>query len=357
MTHRDCSEDMWRAMIFKGAYIEITNRCNLDCRDCYNSSGRNLSTVEIDPDALIKYIEDLVFIYGAKDISFAGGEPLLHTQFDLILDRLTEISRQKPDVEFGFVTNGTLDNKKFYDLLENNKSFYVQISLDGPDEETCASMRGKGTFTKVTENVKKRKFINKPIYKMIINKTNASYVEKYFNFVYDELGGLPSYAYANLMGNAVSNWREMNLTTDEKVKILKTIQKLYEENNIKNVLLPMPTVSCDLINPDGNRDFCIKADGSIHPCQNLYDKKFSIGNIYNLDWNSISTNLNKISAFLAARLELDYGCKKCFINQMCGKGCPAFSFMNTSELLTADGNCDFRRYATIHMIKLAKTHK
>lgn len=352
--HRDCFADMLKAMIFKGAYIEITNRCNLDCRDCYNSSGRNICTVEIDPDVLIKYIEDLIFIYGAKEISFAGGEPLLHSQFDLILDRLTEISRRNPAVEFGFVTNGTLYNKKFYDLLENNKCFSVQISLDGPDEESCASMRGKGTFSKVIENVKTRKFINKPIYKMIINKTNASYVEEYFHFVYDEMGGLPSYAFATLMGNAVSNWREMNLTTEEKVKILKIIHKKYEDNNIKNIIIPMPTVSCDLINPDGNRDFCVKPDGSIQPCQNLYDKRFCIGNIYNIDWDSISANLKKITSYLAARLEIDYGCKKCFIDQMCGKGCPAFSFMRTSELLTSDGNCDFRRFSTIHLAKLTK---
>ena len=348
---------MLKAMIFKGAYIEITNRCNLDCRDCYNSSGRNICTVEIDPDVLIKFIEDLVCSYGAKDISFAGGEPLLHSQFDLIIDRLTEISRLHPDVEFGFVTNGTLYNKKFYDTLENNKSFYVQISLDGPDEESCSSMRGKGTFTKVVENVKERKFINKPIYKMIINKINASYVEEYFHFAHDEMGGLPSYAFANLMGNAVSNWREMNLTAQEKVKILKTIHEKYEENNIKNILLPMPTVHCDLTKEDGNKNFCVKPDGSIQPCQNLYDKKFCIGNINNLDWDLICMNLKKLSVYLSARLEIDYGCTKCFINQMCGKGCPAFSFMNTSKLLTTDGNCEFRRLSTIHMAKLTKMHK
>lgn len=341
-------------MIFKGSYIEITNRCNLNCRDCYNSSGRNLYTVEIDADVLLKYIEDLIVNYGADDISFAGGEPLLHSNFDYILDHLTEISRAHPDVSFGFVTNGTLYNKKFYDLLENNEHFYVQISLDGPDEESCASMRGAGTFTKVIENVKKRKFYNKPIYKMIINKTNAPYVEKYFHFVYDEMGGLPSYAFANQMGNAVSNWSEMKVTTAEKVKILNMVQKKYEEYEIKDVVLPVPTIHCDLIDDDGVRNFCVKSDGSVQPCQNLYDSKFCIGNIYSLDWNKLCDNLRKLGAYLAARMEIDYGCKKCLINHKCGRGCPAFAFMETSKLLTGDGNCEFRRLATIYMLKSKK---
>ena len=67
---------------------------------------------------------------------------------------------------------------------------------------------------------------------MIINKANASYVEDYFHFVYDELGGVPSYAFTSLLGNAVENWEEMNISTAEKVKILTIVQKKYLENNL-----------------------------------------------------------------------------------------------------------------------------
>ena len=280
-------------MTFKGSYIEITNRCNLDCRDCYNSSGRNKITVELDIDILIKYIEDLIVIYNTKIITISGGEPLLHSKFDELLDRLTELSQRHPQVVFSFITNGTLYNSKFYDLLENHSQFMVQISLDGPNEEICASMRGAGTFTKVIDNVLKRKFFHKPVYKMIINKTNAPYVEEYFHFVYEQLKGLPCYGFANPQGNAVKNWTEMALSPLEKAKILAIVQKKYKEYNIKEVALPAPTVHCDLTDTDGIKDFCIKSDGSVQPCQNLYDNKFCIGNIYNLNWELLKTNIDK----------------------------------------------------------------
>ena len=341
-------------MIFKGSYIEITNRCNLDCKDCYNSSGRNKKTIEIDLDVLLKYVNDLIAVYGVRSVTFSGGEPLLYSRIDELLDSLTEYAVKYPRVIFNFVTNGTLYNKKFYDLLEHNDRFMVQISLDGPNEESCASMRGAGTFTKVLSNIEQRKFFHKPVFKMIINKTNASFVEEYFHFAYDKLGGLPSFAFANYQGNAVQNWKEMALLPLEKAKILTFVQKKYKEYNITDVALPVATSHCDLIDKEGVRDFCIKPDGSVQPCQNLYDSKFSIGNIYNLNWESLNDNVNKIGEYLALRMGHDYGCKKCFINNNCGRGCPAFAFTKSGNLLDSDGDCDFRRIGTISMIKTQK---
>lgn len=332
-------------MICKSTYIEITNRCNLDCRDCYNSSGRNKQTVELELGVLLKYIEDLITIYKVRSVTFSGGEPLLYSRIDDLLDALTEYTGKYTDVVFNFVTNGTLYNEKFYGLLENNARFMVQISLDGPNEESCASMRGAGTFTKVVNNVSQRKFFNKPVFKMIINKSNASFAEEYFHFVYDKLGGEPSFAFANYQGNAIQNWNEMELLPSEKAKILRMVQQKYKEYNIKDISLPLPTVHCDLTDEDGARDFCIKPDGSIQPCQNLYDSRFSLGNINKPDWKSIEANVNILKEHLVKRLDLDYGCKKCFLTKNCGRGCPAFAFMRNGDLLLSDEECDFKRVA------------
>ena len=341
-------------MICKSTYIEITNRCNLDCRDCYNSSGRNKQTVELDLGVLLKYIEDLIVIYKVKSVTFSDGEPLLYSKIEDLLEALTEYTSKFPGVVFNFVTNGTLYNKKFYDLLENSARFMVQISLDGPNEESCASMRGAGTFTKVVNNVSQRKFFNKPVFKMIINKSNASFAEEYFHFVYDKLGGEPSFAFANYQGNAIQNWKEMDLLPSEKAKILRMVQQKYKEHNITDIALPLPTVHCDLTDEDGARDFCIKPDGSMQPCQNLYDSRFSLGNINELDWESVESNVNKLREHLVKRLEMDYGCKKCFLIRNCGRGCPAFAFMRSGDLFFSDEECDFKRVAMISVIKTEK---
>lgn len=65
-------------MRFKTVYTEITNRCNLNCMTCYNSSGLNRKIHEIAIEQ-IKQILDICSKYGAKCFLLAGGEPSLHS--------------------------------------------------------------------------------------------------------------------------------------------------------------------------------------------------------------------------------------------------------------------------------------
>ena len=58
------------------AYIEITNRCNLNCTTCYNRSGLNTVTREIGVTELERMITTFT-AYGAKRILISGGEPTL----------------------------------------------------------------------------------------------------------------------------------------------------------------------------------------------------------------------------------------------------------------------------------------
>ena len=341
-------------MIIKSAYIEITNRCNLDCRDCYNSSGKNRKTVELDLNILMRFIKDLKVLYGVKSVTLSGGEPLLHTRIDEILKSMSEFCTQYPDMDFNFITNGTTDHPLFYELMETNPHFYLQISLDGPNEYANASMRGPGNFDRVITNVSKRRFCNKPVYKMIINKTNAHFTEEYFHFVYQTLHGLPAYAFVTPQGNAVSNWDEMQLTVRERSDIILNIQRLYREYDIQNLNLPLPTSHCDLTDRNGKMSFCIKPDGSILPCQNLYDDRFKIGNLYHVDWEDLSCKIESLSSFLSSRLSCDYGCSACPIKGSCGRGCPAISYIMSGDLLAEEGECELRKLSTLRMISTFK---
>ncbi len=341
-------------MIVKSAYVEITNRCNLDCRDCYNSSGRNRNTVELDPGVLMRFVEDLHVLYGVKTMSFSGGEPLLHTRIDEILESMSDFTARYPDMDFNFITNGTMDNARFYELMETNPHFSVQISLDGPDEPTNASMRGPGNFARVIANTGRRRFYHKPIYKMILNRTNARFAEAYFRFVYEELGGLPAYAFATPHGNAVRHWDEMQIPVRERSDIIESVRRLYRQYEIKELTLPFPTSHCNLTDPEPENGFCIRSDGSIQPCQNLYHDCFTIGNLYHLDWEALSRKIDSLSSFLSPRLRCDYGCAVCLIKGVCGRGCPALSYILSGDLLAGDGECELRRLSTFNMIRPSK---
>ena len=44
---------------------------------------------------------------------------------------MSEFCTQYPDMDFNFITNGTTDHPLFYELMETNPHFYLQISLMG----------------------------------------------------------------------------------------------------------------------------------------------------------------------------------------------------------------------------------
>jgi len=115
--------------------LQITDRCNLQCRHCYIGNGhhQDLSIQQIQ--RILKEFEE---IQGLR-LLLSGGEPLLHPQFWKVNDILR-------DYEFRSIllSNGTLITK---DTAKRLRVHEVQISLDGM-KEGHESLRGRGTFEK-----------------------------------------------------------------------------------------------------------------------------------------------------------------------------------------------------------------
>lgn len=115
--------------------LQITNRCNLQCRHCYISEGshQDLSIKQIQ-----KVFEEFEEIQGLR-LLLSGGEPLLHPDF-------WEFNYALRNYAFRSVllSNGTLITEEVAKRLRVHE---VQISLDGM-KEGHESLRGKGTFEK-----------------------------------------------------------------------------------------------------------------------------------------------------------------------------------------------------------------
>ena len=119
------------------AYIEITNRCNLNCATCYNQSGMNSVTRELELSG-IRSTLDVLPAYGCRSVSFSGGEPLLHSE----IYALMELLKAYPEQSFSFVTNGTLLTRELAEKAARIKNIHFCISLDGSTEEINGKIRG-----------------------------------------------------------------------------------------------------------------------------------------------------------------------------------------------------------------------
>ena len=133
------------------AYFQLTGRCNLHCRFCGQSKGMlGTERKELSPEIWLNAADQLCRCAEDPDkkptIQLWGGEPLLYPEFDRLAHTLHE-----QGFPLEMVTNGTLLHLHCDTVAECIDQIYV--SVDGM-EEIHDSVRGKGTFRILRENLK-----------------------------------------------------------------------------------------------------------------------------------------------------------------------------------------------------------
>jgi len=140
------------------ALIDITNKCNLSCQNCYASSeadGKFLSLKQIS-GMLDQYIK---CEKNPDVLQISGGEPTLHPQ---ILE-IIKLARKNKILMIMLNTNGIriAEDENFVKELSKFKGrFEVYLQFDGFKEETYRKLRGKNlldTKLKAIQNLVKYK--------------------------------------------------------------------------------------------------------------------------------------------------------------------------------------------------------
>lgn len=128
--------------------VEVTNKCNLNCRHCMKNikDPGDPGAVDIDLFLLDRILEQTE-PYKTRIVSLTGGEPTLHSDWEGLIAVM-----EKHDVDYTFTSNG-INFKEAHKLLIRGASQRfrgISFSIDGATAETNDLMRGEGTFEKVT---------------------------------------------------------------------------------------------------------------------------------------------------------------------------------------------------------------
>lgn len=134
--------------------IQLTNRCNLRCRHCFQWSDEGFfrdmskSFRQCDIDiALVKSILDKTK-EAKSNLYLWGGEPLCYDRWDELCGLLENDPRWTV-----LCTNGILIDKKIESINKISANLAVMVSVDGFENENDG-IRGKGTFKKAVENTR-----------------------------------------------------------------------------------------------------------------------------------------------------------------------------------------------------------
>jgi|GEM_PF-1348252 len=334
----------------KALYIELTQKCNLHCTHCYNDSGKDC--MEIKYDTLLSLLDDALFM-NVEAYSISGGEPLMADNFMRILFEITNRGFSKISI----VTNGLLlDNKKIKNILEINKNIKFQISLDGLGESHDI-IRGNGTFSKLMTTINLLRENNCDfIFHTLIHKYNYNQIGDIIDFAKKNGAHQIDFALLKRKGRGKDNYSEISLSCEETLELFK---KYYLNENFidkKNIHINFPKIffgSCPLFGSEPVEVFArIDALGNVYICQNFDGKENILGNIYNEHLQDIIVDKRIDTQKKHFEKSTHYlKCNSCFLNSICGKGCPGVEYTDFDDL-NCSLDCNIRKKYALEKILL-----
>jgi uncharacterized protein len=150
-----------------------TYSCNFKCTYCYEgdltrTSARSVIRPQIVFNSIIeieKFLDKSMGLKKKPDIAFIGGEPLLPSTKDDVLEIFKTCATN--GYKFRIVTNGfLLDN--FLDGFRSNLQAirYIQVTLDGPQlvhDNRRPLINSQGTFSRIAKNIQLALGVGMPI--------------------------------------------------------------------------------------------------------------------------------------------------------------------------------------------------
>lgn len=360
--------------------LEITERCNYNCRHCFNAEGIKVPRAELTIDE-IKRILDQAFDCGVNNVVLTGGEPMLHPHFMDIIRYVSEKGMNLIEIN----TNGSLITRE---MLEEFQSLGVnplmKISFDGVGfhnwmrgmDETSLRFSAEQNALSVMRLLVSLGF--RVFVQMNLNKKNLGCIPKSIDLL-DDIGVYRSRIirtseaprWIENGADATLSWSEYfdacldiaeyYLSRERKMSLIMW-QFLFIHSKKKLFFAEKITAPDDRSFDDrwlcGERlDIC--ANGELYPCMQmsgwLKSRGISLGNIKKTSLEELlndSPYLKFITCTKEDKRCNSTACRECPFFAYCGGGCPALSVLTQGSYYGRDGSsCIFFRDGYYEKIK------
>lgn len=323
--------------------LNITNRCNLQCKHCNNNSGKSLENELSDVE-----IFELLDYFLSKQIvciTFGGGEPLVHPRiFDFIEYAIERWGR------ITLLSNGKAITREIAEKLHRSGVARIRISLDGSSAEINDFIRGEGSFDYA---IKALGYLRDTGLQDIavmtsVNLFNVDDVENIIQLLIDigirDIKLIPTIS----SGRAKKEFSEyvfrgnfMKMLINKKdelvtkygasmhVSIDTPLEAITVENNPEKLQRLGPCII-------GQVFLGIRANGDIFACPML--DEVIIGNVRKDDIQKIWLRSNILNDVRGIE-KLKGKCRTCRLRETCGGWCRAMSYLYNNDILTPDPYC------------------
>lgn len=300
----------------KDVELKMTNKCNLRCIHCGESSDIHNEDILSTED--MKNILDNIFKLNISKLYLTGGEPLIRKDIKIILNYIADNFKG----EVNLLTNGTFIDINMAKLLRKCVTG-VSISVDGYDEKSSEFVRGKGTFKKILSAIQELKEVGfgkeNIILTMTCIKQNINHRDEFYEFCkkLDVTGAVRKFS---AFGRGYENYDEIgvkdHLFFNDKSK--DAIEEMKEE------------IECKIFCKAGINKIMINEKGDIYPCLALEYEDFKFANALNINLKEVLQS-ERYSEFIEKVLEKipvdnKEHCKDCNVKYFCMDRCVGVNY-------------------------------
>lgn len=315
---------------FRMLNLYITNSCNLSCPHCFMNAG-----VPMDNELSTSQIKKILFDFktcNGTNVTITGGEPMMRKDLMNILQYAHEIG-----LSLTVLTNGLLWDLSSIDLTAKIID-EIQISIDGVDDKTNASIRGIGHFSQA---IKTAKEFSKRGVRVSIATTfakedlNMDIAFKYIvlkSEIEKEAGSNLIFKFSKKLlpgrGKALTN-----AENEDYSRKVSMIEKIVSPNaKIENFKLGHEPNQ--LSRNCGIGGISIRADGHVFFCNRVHEVD-DYGPVFNrsiAEWLRISAEINETTS-----VDNVEPCCSCYLKNICNGGCRIDDFTAQGHTLKTTG--------------------
>ena len=305
--------------------LELTERCNLACRFCYNSQKPIDSSIS---NLIIQRLAD----EGVPEIVLTGGEPLVHPNFVSILERCEKLF-SKVMVQ----TNGTLIDDSVANAFVASGVYEVNISIHGNSKKhdwlTCTDSSYVAAIEALTRLIKKGVRVSS---NFVMTKANITALPENIINLYDI--GVRCMTLTRFTPTGIGAGKsDLTLSREEIIYAVTLADDMSRKLSGLNVLLANSMPRCALPHSlakysecchFGVSRFYVDIVGNVLMCGMSRTK---IGNILDTSFAEIKRHSNIFVNHLLG-LDVPETCMKCRDFNHCRGGCRAAALACSGDL-------------------------
>lgn len=344
--------------------LNITSKCNLTCLYCSHFTGATDVKTDLPFAEWRRFMEELSRC-AVMEVKLSGGEPLLHNDFDAIVECIV-----KNRMRFTILSNGTLiteEKAKF--LASTGRCNFVQLSIDGAKAKTHDSCRGKGNFAKTVEGFcNLRKYNVNVAVRVTIHKYNVGELEEIARFLLEELE-LPCFSVnsAGYMGLCRQNADRIQLNAAERTLAMETLLRMDKQYRGRISALAGPLAEArhwlemEMARKEGKErlpqggylsgcghvwsTLSVRPDGVIVPCTQM--AHIELGRMNQVDLATVwqtHPELARLRQRSAIPLSNFAYCRDCSYINYCTGNCPAIAYTMLEDEYQPSPDACFKRF-------------